>query len=117
VVTGIDRAEIGVLAFPLLNACRTLSGLGSHASDKMVLTSTPVRAVFNEALHAVNASSAGSASFVAWIALLDEPASVDTGELTEKGAVSARKVLDSRRELIGRLHDRTDATTLVLYAH
>jgi feruloyl-CoA synthase len=117
VVTGIDRTEIGVLVFPLVDACRTLSGLGSHASVQMALASTPVRAAFSEALRAVNASSAGSSSFVAWFALLDEPASIDTGELTEKGAVSARKVLDLRRELIGRLYDRTDETTLVLYAN
>jgi feruloyl-CoA synthase len=55
-----------------------------------------------DALRQLN-DGAGSASRVTRLLLLDEPPSIDAGEITDKGYVNQRAVLDRRSEAVERL--------------
>jgi feruloyl-CoA synthase len=82
VVCGHDRASVGVLAWPsAAGAARLGAGLAEH-----------VRA----ALERFNTGQ-GSASRVARALLLEEPPQPDAGEITDKGYVNQRAVLERRR--------------------
>jgi feruloyl-CoA synthase len=50
-------------------------------------------------------TATGSASRVARLIVLDEPPSIDKGEVTDKGSINQRSVLTHRATLVVALHD------------
>jgi feruloyl-CoA synthase len=104
VVAAPDRECLGALVFPRLYECRRLSGLSADASDAEVLASTPVRQWFGDWLQRLNRDATGNASRLEWIALLDEPASIDRGEITDKGSINQRAVLQWRADKVEALY-------------
>ena len=112
VITAPDRECLGALVFPRLAECRRLSGLGANASDAQVLASPPVRQWFADWLQRLNREASGNASRVEWIALLDEPASIDRGEITDKGSINQRAVLQWRAGKVEALYRGEDTSIL-----
>jgi feruloyl-CoA synthase len=106
VVTGLNRKEVGAMIFPTA-AVRGLSGLAADASMADVLASAPVVAHFQGVLNHLAQTSTGSASRIARALLLSEPASIDKGEVTDKGSINQRAVLKHRDALVQALHEGT----------
>ncbi|WP_223448010.1 feruloyl-CoA synthase [Pseudomonas sp. BF-R-19] len=112
VVTAPDRECLGALVFARMFECRRLSGLAASASDTEVLASAPVREWFAGWLQRLNREATGNASRLEWIALLDEPASIDRGEITDKGSINQRAVLQWRAEQVEALYRGLDPAIL-----
>jgi len=112
VVTAPDRECLGALVFARMFECRRLSGLAASASDTEVLASAPVREWFADWLQRLNREATGNASRLEWIALLDEPASIDRGEITDKGSINQRAVLQWRAEQVEALYRGLDPAIL-----
>ncbi|WP_443691678.1 feruloyl-CoA synthase [Pseudomonas protegens] len=104
VVAAPDRECLGALVFPRLYECRRLAALGAEASDAQVLASAPVRQWFGDWLQRLNREASGNASRLEWIALQVEPASIDRGEITDKGSINQRAVLQWRAEQVEDLY-------------
>jgi feruloyl-CoA synthase len=90
VVTGHDREEVGLLAFP-----------GPAARD---LTPQALHDQVRAALAALAAEAGGSSQRITRVLLLDEPPSVDAGEITDKGYLNQRAVLARRAALVEALY-------------
>ncbi|MDM0042679.1 feruloyl-CoA synthase [Variovorax sp. J22G21] len=103
VLTGINLKEVGALLFPT-QAVRKLAGLAPDAPMREVLDSAPVRAHFQQMLDSLAAASTGSANRIARAHLVDEPPSIDKGEVTDKGSLNQRAVLKHRAALVDALH-------------
>ncbi|MBJ2181185.1 feruloyl-CoA synthase [Pseudomonas veronii] len=112
VIAAPDRECLGALVFPRLYECRRLAGLNADASDADVLASAPVRQWFGDWLQRLNRDATGNASRLEWIALLDEPASIDRGEITDKGSINQRAVLQWRAAKVEALYRGEDAAIL-----
>jgi feruloyl-CoA synthase len=112
VITAPDRECLGALVFPRLYECRRLAGLNADASDAAVLASAPVREWFGDWLQRLNRDATGNASRLEWIALLDEPASIDRGEITDKGSINQRAVLQWRAAKVEALYRGEDVAIL-----
>ena len=112
VITAPDRECLGALVFPRLYECRRLAGLNADASDAEVLASAPVRQWFGDWLQRLNRDATGNASRLEWIALLDEPASIDRGEITDKGSINQRAVLQWRAAKVEALYRGEDVAIL-----
>ena len=113
VVTGHDRAEIGLLVFPNPEGCRSLcAGTGSDSGLPLaaLIRRPEVRAHLAAALAAHNAAHRANSRRIARALLLAEPASIEAGEVTDKGYVNQRAVLAHRAALVARLH-AADAIT------
>ena len=105
VVTGHDRDEVGLLIFPNLGACRALcSDLASDAPQRSVLAHPEIRARIEAGLAVLTRAGTGSSTCARRALLLSEPASIDAGEITDKGYINQRAVLTLRAELVERLH-------------
>ena len=104
VITGLNRREVGALVFPT-TAVRALAGLPPGAPWAEVLARAPVRARFQQLLDKLAATATGSATRVACLLLLDTPPSIDRGEITDKGSINQRAVLQHRAALVDALHD------------
>jgi feruloyl-CoA synthase len=89
VITGHDRDEVGALVF-----------LSPAAKD---LPPEAVRAHLAKALAAL-AAEGGSSSYPARLLVLDEPPSIDANEITDKGYINQRAVLERRAQAVERLH-------------
>jgi feruloyl-CoA synthase len=105
VVTGHGRDQIGLLIVPQLDACRRLCSLPDDAAPGEVLRHPRVRQRVARGLLTLARSAGGSSTRATRALLLDEPLSIDTGELTDKGYVNQRAVLTRRAILVEKLYD------------
>ncbi|CAM3836396.1 Long-chain-fatty-acid-CoA ligase ACSBG2 [Pseudomonas reidholzensis] len=104
VVLGPDRPCLGVLIFPRMPECRQLSGLGAQASDSEVLASPALRDWLASLLATLNRDATGNASHIQFASLAGEAPSIDLGEVTDKGSINQRTVLQLRHDLIESLY-------------
>lgn len=103
-ITGQDRAWIGVLAWPNLAACRALIG-EPDAGFAEVVKHPKVLACLKQGLEAHNAhADGGSSRRIARAMWMVEPASIDGNELTDKGYINQRAGLTRRADLVERLY-------------
>jgi feruloyl-CoA synthase len=104
-VAGHDRDEVGLLVFADAHACRTLCGSrASNLPDHAVVRDPAVRARFQALLESFAARSTGSSNRVTRAIFLEEPPSLDAGEVTEKGSLNQRAVLERRKALVEELY-------------
>ena len=105
VVTGHDRDEVGLLVFPNLPGCRLLCpDLGPGADLETLVRRPAIRERLVAGLSAYNADQPGSSTRIARVLLMVDPPSIDAGEITDKGYINQRAVLERRAELVERLH-------------
>jgi feruloyl-CoA synthase len=105
VIAGHDRDYVGVLIFPELNACRRICPDSIAAAPAAeVLASDAVRSVFESLLQDLAKTSTGSSNRVVAAMLLDEPPSIDSHEITDKGSLNQRAVLARRAALVDELY-------------
>ncbi len=112
VVAAPDRECLGLLVFPRLYECRQLAGLAADASDAEVLASAPVRGWFADWLQRLNREATGNATRLEWIALMSQAPSIDRGEITDKGSINQRAVLQWRAEQVEALYRGRDESIL-----
>lgn len=106
VIAGRDHAFVTGLAFPDLEQCRSklCPELPGSASAGEVVGHPQVRAKFQELLKSLATTSTGLSTRVARIILLDTPPSIDAHELTDKGSISQRGVLENRAALVEEMY-------------
>ena len=105
VVTGHDRDEIGILVFPNVQGCRSLCpDLPVDAQIDVLVQSKNVRAALESGLSAHNEKNKGSSMRVARARFLIEPPNIDANEITDKGYINQRAVLQRREELVIQLY-------------
>ena len=105
VITGINRDDVGALLFPRADECRKLAGLDEAVGLPDVLHHPAVRARFQALADHLWRDATGSASRVARLHVLAEPPSIDKGEVTDKGSINQRAVLQHRDSLVQALYE------------
>ena len=107
VVAGPERDDLAALVFPDLEACRRLvphAAAGAPAAE--LLADPQVRREFQFLLTTLAERSTGSSNRIARMALLAEPASLDVGEITDKGSINQRAVLRHRAAVVHAMYSR-----------
>ena len=104
VITGINRDEISALVVLDLDGCRLINptlpsdDLAAAAHDPLI------RDAFRERFQKLLAGATGSSTRITRAVLLDAPLSIDRGEVTDKGSINQRAVLEHRSALIETLY-------------
>jgi feruloyl-CoA synthase len=104
VICGHDRQELGILAWPQLDRCRAFLGAPESGLAEVV-TDPRIKAEIEAALGHHNAENPASSTRVARFLLLEEPPSIDRGEITDKGYVNQRATLECRAKLVEALFE------------
>ena len=105
VVAGHDRDEVGLLAFVNLAACRGLCpDLSADCPPAQVLAHAAVRDAVAAGLARHNAAGDGSSTTITRIILMSDPPSIDANEITDKGYINQRAVLQRRAALVEALY-------------
>ncbi len=100
VIAGINRDEIVALVVLDIDGCRLinptlpLDDLAATAADPLI------RDAFRERFTTFLATATGSSTRITRAVLLDTPLSIDRGEVTDKGSINQRAVLEHRSGLI-----------------
>jgi feruloyl-CoA synthase len=116
-ITGENRDEVGMLAVPDVEACRTLCpDLPPHAAAGEVLGHAAVRSRLESLLAACARTGTGSATRLTRALLLEEPPSLDAGEITDKGSLNQRAMLDRRRALVEALYSEGPSADVLVAA-
>jgi feruloyl-CoA synthase len=117
VIAGHDRDEIGLLIFPSHSACREIAAeLPQKAPIEEVLASRAVREAIGAAIERHNGQAGGASSMrVTRALLLSEPPSLDRNEITDKGYVNQRAVLNCRKALVEQLFEGSPHTSVLMF--
>jgi feruloyl-CoA synthase len=106
VVCGHGGDHVRFLVFPNIGACRAHAGLPDSADVNEVIGHQKVRTAIASRLAKLKVQCGGGSSGHATRALLlAEPASVDGGEITDKGYINQRAVLTRRVSAVAMLED------------
>ena len=98
VITGHDRAEVGALIVP-----------------RAGVPDTPeTRRFFQRLVDGLALEASASSQRVARALLLNEPLSIDAGEITDKGSINQRAVLAARAALVEELYAATPSPRVIL---
>ncbi len=117
VVTGHDRPYVGLLAWPNLAACAKLCRDPENAKTaERVVKDLGVIEHVRKGLAAHRARAAGSSERIGRVILMAEPASLDAGELTDKGYINQRATLERRKALVEALYAEPPGEGVVVVA-
>ena len=111
VITGLNRKDVGAMLFTTPKI-RELVALPSDAPLSAVLASDAVRTHFQAVVNILASHATGSAGRVARLCLLSVPPTIDKGEITDKGSINQRAVLQHRDDLVEALHGDTLADAI-----
>jgi feruloyl-CoA synthase len=101
VITGHDRAWLGALVFLNAAACREL-------------TAAAVRSYLQRVFDRLAREATGSSTLVARALIMETPPSIDASEITDKGSINQRAVLQNRAALVERLYaEKPDPSIMV----
>jgi feruloyl-CoA synthase len=114
VVAGYDRADATALVIPNLGACRELADAPNGSGPAEILACHRVRARFASLLEDFNAEAGGSSRRLARLILMDDPPSLDSGELTDKGSVNQRAVLSRRAAMVDELYAENPSRRVIM---
>ena len=113
VIAGINRDEVSALVILDLDGCRLINP--TLPADDLVATASdsPIREAFRERLTKFLATATGSSNRITRAILIDTPLSIDRGEVTDKGSINQRAVLDHRSRLIEELYSPMPAAHVI----
>jgi len=110
VITGHDRDFIGAIVFPAMDFCRKITGLGKTASIDALISHEIVVSSLNEVLFRLSQSSTGSATLIKRAVFADFTLSLDHGEITDKGSINQRRIIENHPDAIERIYsDKPDS--------
>lgn len=104
VLTAPDRDELGALLVPRLDECCALAGLPPDTPPAQVLRHPRVRGFFQQLVDALWREGTGGSTRVARAWVLDDAPSLDRGEITDKGSINQRAVLQHRAATVDALY-------------
>jgi len=114
VIAGHDRNFASALVFPNIGRCRDAAGLAAEAPAADVVAHPAVRQRFQEIFDTLAAESTGSSTFVTRAVILDAPPSLDAKEITDKGSINQKAVLQHRAATVEDLYADTPSERVIL---
>lgn len=113
VITGENRSYLGAMGWLNTSACKKL--IDKDLPDASMISQAVVISTIKSALQAYNRLQAGSASQVKRLMLLEEPPSAAENEITEKGYINQRRVLERRSSCVDQLYSSETVSNNIIY--
>jgi feruloyl-CoA synthase len=113
VIAGINHDEISALVVLDLDGCRLINPTLPPNDLAAVAADSLIRAAFRERFQNLLATATGSSTRITRAVLLDTPLSIDRGEVTDKGSINQRAVLENRSTLIETIYAPAPPTQVI----
>ena len=115
VIAGPNREFAAALVFPNLHLCRALcADLPADVPIRTLLSDPRVRARFQAMFEGLAQAGTGSSTFVQRALLVEEPPSIDAREMTDKGSLNQRAVLQHRAALVEELYAEVPSPQVIM---
>jgi feruloyl-CoA synthase len=114
VIAGLNRDFVGVLIFPAMSACAAFLGLPSVVDAEQVVNSPRLVREIARRLAAHGRTYPASSTRIERAMLLAVPPALDRGEITDKGSINQRAVLQQRQHLVTHMFGAEAAPNLIL---
>lgn len=113
-IAGLNREYLTLLVLPDVEACRTaLDSTARSLSQPELARDSRLLQQLRERLQGHARAQLGSASRVRRAAVIGEPPSLDRGEITDKGTINQRRLLERWAGLVDQLYERTPPPFIV----
>ena len=113
VIAGLNRDEISAIVVLDLDGCRLINATLPYDDIAATAADRLIRDAFRERFAKFLATSTGSSTRITRAILLDVPLSIDRGEVTDKGSINQRAVLEHRSQLIEILYSPTPPALVI----
>ncbi|WP_213773359.1 feruloyl-CoA synthase [Bradyrhizobium sp. dw_78] len=113
VIAGINRDEVSALVVLDPDGCRQINPALVTDDIAAAASDAAIRDAFRDRLVRFFAASTGSSNRITRAILLDTPLSIDRGEVTDKGSINQRAVLEYRSRLIDELYSPAPAAKVI----
>src|SRR5947209_16552126 len=113
VIAGINRDEISALVILDLDGCRLINPALSSDDPAAAAADPLIRPAFRQRFEKLLAGATGSSTKITRAVLLDTPLSIDRGEVTDKGSINQRAVLENRSALIETIYAPTPPAQVI----
>jgi len=113
VIAGLNRDEISALVVLDLDGCRLINATLPFDDIAAIASDALVRDAFRERFAKFLDTSTGSSTRITRAVLLDTPLSIDRGEVTDKGSINQRAVLEHRSHLVDALYSPAPSTHVI----
>ena len=115
VVTGLDRNFVGLLAWPNVAGLKSIcTDQSLHDDPAKLIASNAVREHVRKGIAAYNAGQSGSSAQIRRVLIMAEPPSIDANEITDKGYINQRAVLERRKALVDRLYSEPATADVIV---
>ena len=104
VITGHDNDFIGAIVFAGMDHCKKIMEVNNIYSTAELIRQPQIRIQLQEVLNEMAKKSTGSASLVRRAVFADFAVSIDKGEITDKGSINQRMIIQNHPELINKLY-------------
>jgi feruloyl-CoA synthase len=104
IIAGINRDEISAIVVLDLDGCRLINATLPYDDLATTAADPLVREAFRERFARFLGTATGSSNRITRAVLLGTPLLIDRGEVTDKGSINQRAVLENRKALIEQLY-------------
>ena len=105
VICGHGHDDVTAMLLLDTDGCRAFApDIPADSSLSVYANHPAIRAELDRRLHALAEKSTGSSNKVVRALVLEEPPSIDIGEVTDKGSINQRAVLEHRAPLVAELY-------------
>jgi feruloyl-CoA synthase len=113
VIAGHDREFVAALIFPNLQNCSRLCPELDQSSSAAIVAHPKVRQQFQAVIDELARLSTGSSTHIVRAIVLDQPPSIDAREITDKGSLNQKAVLQNRATLVEELYAPTPSARVI----
>ena len=104
VITGHDKAFVGAIIFPDLNYCRNKFHIKGELTGASLSNNADILNALREVLTRMAKKSTGSSTLIRRAMIADFSLSLDKGEITDKGTINQRMILDNHPEAVEKMY-------------
>ena len=104
VIAGENQQELGALIIPNRANAEAMVPGGAGLSDAALWAQPGLRAALTERLTGLAAQATGSSTRISRALVLTDPLDLNAGEVTDKGSVNQRAVLNNRPDAVAALY-------------
>jgi feruloyl-CoA synthase len=104
VVTGHDRSFLGAIVFLDLNYCKKITNIDGNL--EVYISQTQIIDALQNSLKRFAEQNKGSSTFIKRAIIADFNLSIDKGEITDKGTINQRQILNNYASVVEKLYEK-----------
>ena len=113
VITGHDNEFVGAMVFAEINYCKTKFRLAKDATLEEIATNKEILNTLQNILQQLAEKSSGSSTLIKRAVLAGFSLSIDKGEITDKGSINQRMIIQNHPEVIKRIYSSVEDDDVV----